>query len=245
MTLIARRPIAELPGDPAYLRFVYHHAHPADPYDDEDTLEQWQVSVLAPPDDEEEIGDDRDPDLAPAVGRVRLYRLRDYTGGDRWSAADAESGDLEVIASTVLRGVRSGDSGYSRAFEKQIECPVGDLLILDRVHLDKEWRGFGLGPVIAAEAIRRLSPGCCAVATYPAMGEYPEGREETTEADRRRAKRKIAALWAGIGFERFRDGVWLLDTAQRAPADLHRACREHLTALSRAYRTVRRGQANV
>ncbi|MFE1320946.1 hypothetical protein [Kitasatospora phosalacinea] len=244
MTPMTYRPAAELPGDPGYLRFVYHHAHRADPYDDEDTLEQWHVSVLAPlddEDDEEGAGDDRDPDLDSVIGRVRLYRLRDYTDGDRWSAADAESGDLEVIASTVLRGVKSGEPGYCKAFERQIESPVGDLLILDRVHLDEQWRGFGLGPVIAAEAIRRLSPGCCAVAAYPAMGEYPKGRDETTETDRRRAKKKIAALWESIGFERFREGVWLLDTAQQTPIDLHRQQRAHLKALSHAYRTVRRG----
>ncbi|MFJ6141113.1 hypothetical protein [Kitasatospora sp. NPDC092286] len=136
-----------------------------------------------------------------------------------------------------LRGVKSGQSGYCKAFERQIESPVGDLLVLDRVYLDKQWRGFGLGPVVAAEAIRRLSPGCCAVATYPAMGEYSKGRDETTDTDRRRAKKKIAALWESIGFERFREGVWLLDTAQQTPIDLHQQHCAHLKALAHAYRT--------
>jgi GNAT superfamily N-acetyltransferase len=84
---------------------------------------------------------------------------------------------------------------------------LGDLLILDRVSLDRAWRGFGLGPILAAEALRRLSGGCCAVAAYPAMGEYPEDREQVTEAYRRRAKKKIAALWESIGFQPFRRGL--------------------------------------
>ena len=40
------------------------------------------------------------------------------------------------------------------------------------------------------------------------MGEYSKGRDETTDTDRRRAKKKIAALWESIGFERFREGVY-------------------------------------
>ncbi|WP_035841567.1 hypothetical protein [Kitasatospora azatica] len=229
----ARRPISELPGDPAHLRFVYSHAHPAEPYEFEDTLEAWGVSVLAPPSDEED--EDYDPNSAPRVGRVSLYRLRDFAEDDRWDAADSWSGDLEVIAAAVLGGY-GRRQGYAKAFENRITQPVGDLLILDRVHLDREWRGFGLGPIIAAEAIRRLSPGCCAVAAYPAMSEYPQNREEVTDTYRKRAKKKIAALWESIGFERFRNGVWLLDTALQEPIDLHRARRADLLALSHAYR---------
>ncbi|MFJ4959998.1 hypothetical protein ACIQCR_32380 [Streptomyces sp. NPDC093249] len=64
----------------------------------------------------------------------------------------------------------SGRTGYSAAFEKAVAHPVGDLVILDRVSLDKAWRGFWLGPALAAEAIRRLSGGCCAVAVFPGTG---------------------------------------------------------------------------
>jgi hypothetical protein len=84
-------------------------------------------------------------------------------------AADAQSGDLESIASGVL-----DDGEYSDAFQETIDCSVGDLLILDRVFLARPWRGFGLGPVFAAEAIRRLSGGCCAVAPSPAWPNGPK-----------------------------------------------------------------------
>lgn len=40
-----RRPASELPGDPASLRLIYTNGHPAIPYDYEDTLEHWGVSV--------------------------------------------------------------------------------------------------------------------------------------------------------------------------------------------------------
>lgn len=51
--------------------------------------------------------------------------------------------------------------------------------------------------------------GACAVAVFPGMGEYPEDREQVTEAYRLQAKEKIAALWESIGFQLFRRGVWL------------------------------------
>ncbi|MGW8743657.1 hypothetical protein [Streptomyces sp. NPDC055794] len=234
---LARRPAGELPGDPAQLRLVYSHGHPAVPYEDEDTLEHWRVSIRAYHDEEEECaGGCTDAcqqliDNGSEAGWLSLWRLRDYTGVDRWMVADAQSGDLESIAATVL-----DDGEYSEAFQETIDCPVGDLLILDRVFLARPWRGFGLGPVFAAEAIRRLSGGCCAVAAEPGIAEWPENRDEVSDADRAAAKAKIAALWESIGFHTFHGGVQLLDTSLQEPVDLHRARRTDLEYLSAAYR---------
>ena len=232
----ARRPASELPSDPARLQLIYTHGHPAVPYAFEDTLEHWSVSVRAYHDDDEECEGGCSPDCdaliesGSEIGRLGLWRLRDYTGTDRWEAADAESGDLESIAATVFDGGR-----YSAAFEEAIECPVGDLLILDRVLLSKPWRGFGLGPVFAAEAIRRLSGGCCAVAAEPGMAEWPDDKDEVSEEHRAQAKEKIAALWESIGFQSFQGGVQLLDTSLREPGDLHQQRRSDLEELSAAY----------
>lgn len=151
--------------------------------------------------------------------------------------ADAQSGDLESIAATVL-----DDGEYSAAFQEAIDCPVGDLLILDRVFLALPWRGFGLGPVLAAEAIRRLSGGCCAVAAEPGMAEWPHNRDEVTDAYRARVKAKIAALWESVGFHAFHSGVQLLDTSMREPIELHRARRKELKNLSAAYKAHLDGQ---
>ncbi|MGV9394142.1 hypothetical protein ACWDQL_34210 [Streptomyces olivaceus] len=232
----ARRPASELPGDPAQLRLIYSHDHPAVPYEDEDILENWHVSVRAHHGEEEECdGGCTDAcqqliEDGQEVGRLRLWRLRDYTGVDRWMVADAQSGDLESIASTVL-----DDDEYCAAFQEAIDCPVGDLLILDRVFLARPWRGFGLGPIFAAEVVRRLSGGCCAVAAEPGMAEWPDNRDEVSDAYRATAKAKIAALWESIGFHAFRDGVQLLDTSLQEPIDLHRARRKDLEDLSTAY----------
>ncbi|MFJ2264722.1 hypothetical protein ACIOKD_41820 [Streptomyces sp. NPDC087844] len=235
----SRRPAPELPGDPARLRLVYTYGHPIAPYDFEDTLEQWHVSVRLFHAEAEECPQgcseacERAIEEGTEIGYLLLCRLRDYTADNRWEAADAESGDLESIASTVL-DPRTGQ--YTDAFDEAIECPVGDLLILDRVFLDTPWRGFGLGPVLAAEAIRRLAGGCCAVAAEPGMAEWPDDREEVSESYRQQARRKIAALWESIGFAHFREGVYLLDPALRKAGDLLAQRREELLELSHAYR---------
>ncbi|MGW6471385.1 hypothetical protein [Streptomyces nigra] len=125
---LARRPASQLPGDPAQLRLLYSHGHPAVPYGDEDTLENWHVSIRAYHDEEEECADGCTDaclqliDDGSEIGWMRLWRLRDYTGADRWMVADAESGDLESIAAAVL------DNGeYSAAFQEAVDCPVGEL----------------------------------------------------------------------------------------------------------------------
>ncbi|MFI6662947.1 hypothetical protein ACIBL8_46555 [Streptomyces sp. NPDC050523] len=68
------------------------------------------------------------------------------------------------------------------------------------------------------------------------MAEWPDNRDEVSDADRATAKAKIAALWESIGFHAFRDGVQLLDTSLQEPLDLHRARRKDLKDLSAAYR---------
>ncbi|MGA6227230.1 hypothetical protein ACPESV_43675 [Streptomyces umbrinus] len=233
------RPARELPGDPARLRLVHTHDHSVESYDFEDTLERWRVSVRLFHGEEEECPQgcseacERAVEEGTEIGYLLLCRLRDYTADNRWEAADSESADLESIASTVF-DPRTGQ--YTDAFDEAIECPVGDLLILDRVFLDRPWRGFGLAPVLAAEAIRRLSGGCCAVAAEPGMAEWPDDREEVSESYRQQARRKIAALWESIGFTHFKDGVYLLDPALRKPGDLLAQRRKELLELSQAYR---------
>ncbi|MEV7282959.1 hypothetical protein AB0O01_00040 [Streptomyces sp. NPDC093252] len=237
------RPASDLPGDPAGLRLLYTHGHPAVPYEDEDTLEQWRVSIHAFHEEDEECEGgcteacDALIEDGSEVGYLRLWRLRDDTGANRLLVADGQSGDLESIAARVFDGAE-----YSDAFQEIIECPVGDLLILDRVFLSKPWRGFGLGPVFAAEAVRRLSGGCCAVAAEPGIAEWPENEDEVTDAYRATAKAKIAALWESIGFHAFQDGVQLLDTSMQEPLDLHEERRKDLEHLSAAFRAHRDGR---
>ncbi|MQS17645.1 hypothetical protein F7Q99_37020 [Streptomyces kaniharaensis] len=203
------------------LTLTYQHSQfgTADPYSD--TAERWTVSITEPGDDDED---------GPHAGELTLYRLRDDTGHSRLMAADSESGELLSIAEAVMDG-----NDYNEEFQKAIDMPVGDLLVLDRVYLAPAWRGFGLGPIFAAEAIRRLEGGCCAVAVEPGATEWPEDESLVTDEYHATVTRKIAALWETIGFQHFKDGIYLRDTAVDHGGIL-REQRQHLRTLSEAHR---------
>lgn len=225
--MTARRSARGLPSDPTLLSMRYEHSHRAQSDDFQDTLEEWTVSVTE--------WDEGDED-GPRVGELSLFRLRSFTGYSRTMAADEHSGELLSIAEAVF----DGNDEYNSEFERAVDMPVGDLLILDRVWLDKAYRGFGLGPIFAMEAVRRLSGGCCAVAVEPGMSEWPDGDPSSvSDAENDEATAKIAALWESIGFRSFKDGVYLLETALK-DSSIVSLRRKELAALGQEYRAGQR-----
>lgn len=221
--MTARRSARELPSDPTLLSVRYEHSHLARSSDYEDTLEEWTVSVTE--------WDEGDED-GPRIGELSLFRLRSFTGYSRTMAADERSGEVLSIAEAVF----DGRDEYNEEFERAVDMPVGDLLILDRVWLDRAYRGFGLGPIFAMEAVRRLSGGCCAVAVEPGVSEWPDGDPSLlSDAENDEATAKIAALWESIGFQPFKDGVYLLDTALDDSSIISQR-RKELAALGQEYR---------
>jgi GNAT superfamily N-acetyltransferase len=161
------------------------------------------------------------------IGGMRFVRIRNYTSDPAWEAADSDSSDIESVVSVCTDPAYSMTPGlhWSEDFEEAIEMPVGDLLIMDRVRIDPEWRGFGIGALAAAEATRRLSGGCCAVACEPA----PTDREFVGEDDAAftEAQSKIAKVWESVGFKPFKDGIYLLDTAMQHKEDRRIAWQKH------------------
>lgn len=102
--------------------------------------------------------------------------------------------------------------------------------------LEPPWRGFGLGPVLAGAAIRRLAQDCVAVACEPGSAD---GRD-LTEAGHRKAAAKLARTWSRIGFEPFDDGVHILDCHLQRPHDLLAERRREYSDLCRTWRAHRR-----
>jgi GNAT superfamily N-acetyltransferase len=84
---------------------------------------------------------------------------------------------------------------------------TGHILLLDRVWLDPDHRGRGLGPLVAAAAIARLGRGCHLAACYPAPFEGSFRQPE----DQARAVEALGRVWSKVGFRHWRDGVWMLD----------------------------------
>ncbi|MFP8959028.1 hypothetical protein ACLIYP_00360 [Streptomyces nanhaiensis] len=226
-----------LPADPSLISLVYRHEHPVAAQEFSDTLEMWTVTARIDADllteEAAATGAATQADLDAVrditVGRMVFVRIRMFGPGHPWEAMDAHSGDVARIGESVL-DVAGGE--WSARFEKALAHPVGDLLVMDRVVLEPDWRGFGLGPALAAAAIRRLSNGCAAVVCEPGSAD---GRE-MTETEHAAARRKLAAVWARCGFVPFHDGIHLLDYHLQRPQDLLAERLEEFTALGTAWR---------
>ncbi|MFF4012763.1 hypothetical protein [Streptomyces sp. NPDC001717] len=230
MDYIPRQAARELPFDGTDIILRYGFEHPALPYEFEDTLEVWSVQILrshpedgcpqCPPDDPCRFED------GTPIGDMEFVRIRDYTRDPAWEAADSHTGDIEKIVSvcTDPTYVMTPGLHWSPAFEERIDVPAGDLLIMDRVRIEPQWRGFGIGALAAAEAIRRLASGCCAVACEPAP---TDGDYENDEPGYQAARAKIAKVWESVGFAKFSDGIYLLDPALQYPADCRTSWQKH------------------
>ena len=73
--------------------------------------------------------------------------------------------------------------------------------------LASRWRGYGVGALLAGEAILALDGDAQCVATYPAPVDGSQG------AARERTVRKVERVWRQLGFQPLKHGVWILDPA--------------------------------
>ena len=72
--------------------------------------------------------------------------------------------DLGHIASTIF----NPSGNLIKEFDKRIETGCSKLPILRKAQLEPAWRGFGLGMLLAATAIKALSGGARAALCHPA-----------------------------------------------------------------------------
>lgn len=231
MDYIPRRAASDLPFDGSDIVLRYGFAHPALPFEFEDTLELWSVEILRYHDEDvcprcSPEGGSCPFESGTPIGEMTFVKVRDFTGDPAWEAADAHDGDIEKIVSVCTDPAYAMTPGlhWSPEFEERIDVPAGDLLIMDRVRIEPQWRGFGIGALSAAEAIRRLAAGCCAVACEPAP---TDGDFENDKPGYQAAQAKIAKVWESVGFEGFNDGVYLLDPALQHPIDCRTKWRKH------------------
>ncbi|GGM68614.1 hypothetical protein GCM10012275_43860 [Longimycelium tulufanense] len=231
MTAASRRAADELPGNPGLLDLEYRLSQPAMPWEFHDALEEWTVSVV--------LKDSQRRMEGREVGSLTLIRLRE---NDRYCPLSAaEDYDLE-LSNTVLGIFDAGYGGYRQPFKDAVESPSGDLLVLYRARLDEAWRGFGIGPALAAEAIWTLGGGCCAAVVAPRPTERRDDERLTAEEQWRQACVKLDALWESIGFRRYAnyDSIYVLDLTCEESAHLRNLRRKDVDALAEAYDPTRR-----
>lgn len=182
--------------------------------------ESWHVSA--------DVFDDSGTQVKSHVGDMIIVVVDVYQTRDPFSLLDGEDADLGAIAGTIF-DARTGqlDPDLDNLLE-----PLGDrILILNSVRLTPEWRGFGLGVLLAGTAIKKLSGGARAAVCYPAPIDEPADREPDSPAAREQAIEALSRAWAQLGFEHFRDGVHVLDlslvTLDESLGRLHKHAEQH------------------
>ncbi|MGW0338086.1 hypothetical protein ACWD0J_40980 [Streptomyces sp. NPDC003011] len=168
------------------------------------------------------------------VGVLELVKVRWGGSQNPFWAMEEESQNLYEIAETVFNDERDG---YTEEFEELTEVWGEDLLVLDKVELVEGWRGFGLGPMIAADALRRLAPGCRAVMVHPA----PIDATGMSKDEWARARDRLRELWATLGFVPYGDTLYMIfATCWADPENKQHALRKASRELSSQWRAARR-----
>ncbi|SEC19794.1 hypothetical protein SAMN05216489_00133 [Streptomyces sp. 3213] len=207
-----------LPGDPSGLRLHISYADDLLDTPQGDTLERWGVAILhrgrvhdtarcpgspggcVTPDCSAIVVED------VAVGSMTFFRVHLDQRRNAFWAMEEESEKL-YEAAQVLLDREMGN--FTDDVSELLDYVGSDLLVMDRVTLDKEWRGHGLGAVLAMEAVLRLRPGCRAIACSPGVTDIT-GNRLRDQAEWDRVNAQIRQGWERIGFRLYRDNVLLL-----------------------------------
>lgn len=84
----------------------------------------------------------------------------------------------------------------------------GKTTIVDRVIMDRRFRGQGLGIYLTGLALDYLSHGAWVIALFPGSLE-----DDDTPGDVARAR--LGRAWSRLGFQHYRNGTWILDPGMR------------------------------
>ncbi|MBN1171302.1 MAG: hypothetical protein JXA67_03930 [Micromonosporaceae bacterium] len=184
-------------------------------------LETWNVSA----DVYDEAGN-----ATVHVGDMRFVAVDLDESADASGLLADEDGNLPRIARVIFD---RGSGELAEDLDESLE-PVGSrILVVDLVRLEPAWRGFGIGALLTASAIKILSGGVRAVICYPAPLPVDEPGAPAAGAgpQRKQAIQALGTVASRIGFGPFRDGVWALDLSLVTFEE----CLEGLRAEARRY----------
>ncbi|WP_395358084.1 hypothetical protein ACHGLA_00470 [Streptomyces sp. YH02] len=99
----------------------------------------------------------------------------------------------------------------------------GKTTIVDRVRMDRRFRGQGLGVYLTGLALDYLSHGSGVIALFPSPLEdldAPAPRLSCQDGDNEEAlaaaRARLGRAWSRLGFEHYRNGTWILDPGTTA-----------------------------
>ncbi|MFF6790790.1 hypothetical protein ACFY9C_17135 [Streptomyces filamentosus] len=216
----------------------------SDAHDDPATLE-WSCRAVLPvwePDDEEAEADNARL-LAPGVSLAQSSRGEDQeltiltmSGltvdlgrvGSIYVSLDARDADYEHFTPLFDK---SGDLGLHPDLEEGLVSGE-QVVIIDRVRIAPAWRGLGgVGRLLIGRLLRWVAGQAALVATHPYPIDIPVGEREDT-AREAREQAVVQRTWRSLGFEPFREDVWVMQPHLSAHGDavelLETAFAQHL-----------------
>ncbi|MBT2508551.1 hypothetical protein J7I98_22205 [Streptomyces sp. ISL-98] len=186
------------PAPLSMIRLTYTHHE--DWYSDgDDGPSFWNVSA--------DVYDHEGRGTIEHVGDFEFVRIDPFETRDMFGVLDGHDGDLGLMAETLL-DPSTGE--FQDDLDEFTEPIYSSMLILTNARLERSWQGFGLGVLLTARAIDKLSPGCRGIACFPAPingGPSDPDNKET----RPLAIATLGKVWEKIGFRHYRNGVFVLD----------------------------------
>ncbi|MEV8441906.1 hypothetical protein AB0425_31385 [Actinosynnema sp. NPDC051121] len=172
--------------------------------DDGRHMHQWSASVHL-------IDDGGEP--IESMGHILAHAVEYEQMSDPFSVLDEETADLGHIAG-VFFDIHTGE--LVDELDDKLEPLGSGMLVIDSVHLDSKWRGYGFGPLFVGMVIESLGAGRRFAALQPAPigrqdAEFETSSQSDPEASDLTARAKLGVLWSQLGFEHFKDDVWVLD----------------------------------
>ncbi|MFJ3099639.1 hypothetical protein [Streptomyces hydrogenans] len=180
----------------------------------DDSVQRWEVGMHF---NEEGPG--------PCFGTIELYVVDHWRSSNIVESLDAVSVDLQEIGTALY----DPELGHLRDDLYEDLALSGKTTIVDRVRMDRRFRGQGLGVYLTGLALDYLSHGAGVIALFPSPLEDddtppppPGSWEEVDEVALAAARARLGRAWSRLGFEHYRDGTWILDPGLRT---LHDALR--------------------
>ncbi len=169
------------------------------PPEPEDEIEQWRATLLL---------DSDDPVLEVASAEFLIVPPGISCPGVALDALSAEAAEFACMF--------DGDD-----LSESLECEaLAGLIVVERVQVVARLQGKGLGPLLVAEALKRLGRD----SAVAACSDRPFLAAESTDelADRSQIRRMVR----DFGFVEWNDGLWTLDLATTDLEATRRAIRE-------------------
>ncbi|MFB6525396.1 hypothetical protein [Streptomyces sp. NPDC056399] len=142
------------------------------------------------------------------------------------------SGELDETAQALLDPITGNFTEDAGAWLPYVGSAH---LVMDRVTLDEQWRGYGLGAILATKAIHRLMAGCRGIACSPGVTDLSSDHLRN-QAEFDRVTAKVARGWERIGFRLHRGNVYLVSPASLQLEEQRGAMRQRLAELGISWR---------